>query len=230
MEYILQILILFILIGSLLKLGFWKFWQVCLFGLFCAVFILGTCRWAVLQSKTQLADFLNNTKIMQDTAVLITIEATLCFAFCFAELRALFGAQKSKWWKTLLRWYPGLLLLPVLFYLQTQLIFVLPGTDFSLISCMLAALVFVALPLLSYGVKRLCPEKELRLEVYFLVNLFICIIGLIATVNGNVTCVPVKEPVNMPAIILSTGLFLILFFSGIIWNKLKWSFKHKNNQ
>ena len=228
MEYIIQLLILFILIGNLLKVSFWQFWQTCLFGLLCAVFIVVTCQWAILQSKTQLSDFLGNAKIMQDAAVLVTVEATLYFVFCFAELRAMFGVKKGKWWKSLFLWYPGLLIFPVLFYLQTQLIFAMPGVNFTVLSYALAASVLVLLPLLSLLLKRLCPEKELRLEVCFLVTLFVCVTGLITTVNGNVTYATVKEPLNVKAILLSFGLFILFFIAGILWNKLK--FKNHINK
>jgi hypothetical protein len=230
MQYILQILILFILISSLLKLSFWKLWQVALCGLGCALFIIGTCRWAILQSKTQLMDFLNNAKIMQDAAVLITIESIIGFAFCFSELRAIFSLKKAKWWKPVLHWYPGLLLFSVLFYLQTQLIFAMPGVDFKALSYTLAATLFVALPLLSYLFKRLCPENELRLEVYFLVNLFVCIIGLISTVNGNTTYSTASESLNLKAIILSLGLFITLFILGILIDKYKLIFSRNNKK
>jgi hypothetical protein len=230
MQYILQILILFILLGSLLKLSFWKGWQAVLFGLLCAVFIVGSCRWAVLQSKTQLFDWLGNTKVMQDAAVLITIDAALGFAFCFAELQALFGVKKERWWKPLLNGYPGLLLFPVLFYLQTELIFGMPGSDFSLLSYLLAAGVLVAFPLLSFLLKRFFPERELRLEVCFLVNLFVCIIGLITTVNGNTTYSAVREPVNIIAVLGSLGLFVLLFILGMLSNKYKWIFKNNKNK
>ncbi|GHV57899.1 hypothetical protein FACS1894182_08030 [Bacteroidia bacterium] len=220
--HILQILILFILISNLLKISFLKFLQSAISGLLYAVFVVITCQWAILQSKTQLADFLNNTTIMQNAAVLITIESVLFFAFCFAELGEIHKAKKGKWWKSLLHWYPGLLLFPVLFYLQTQLIFALPGIDFTVLSYTLAAGVLVALPLLSWLLKRFCPEKELRLEVCFLVNLFVCIIGLITTVNGNVTYSTVKEPINIKALLLSLGLFIVFFIAGIILNKMKY--------
>ena len=229
MQHILQILLFFILTGSLLRLSFWKLWQAALWGLLCAVFVVGTYQWAILQSKTQLSDFLNNTKIMQDAAVLITIESVLYFAFCFAELQAMFGVKKEKWWKPLLCWYPGLLVFPALFYLQTQLIFAMPGTSFTTLSYLLAVIVLVSLPLLSRLIKWFCPEKELRLEVYFLVNLFVCLIGLITTVNGNTTYAAIKEPINIKAILLSLSLFIVLFTVGVLCNKYKWKFKKQSH-
>lgn len=226
MEYVVQILMLFILINSIMKMSFWKLWQVAAFGTVCAAFVMAACRYATLQSKTQLADYLQNIKVMQNTAVLITIESAICFAFCFAALRDLFGAKKKKWIQPLY-WYPGLLIFPVLFYLLTQTVFAMPGMDFNTISYLLAGTVWVGLPVLSRFIRYFYPEKELRLEVHFLVSLFVCITGLITTVNGNVTYAAVKEPVNVKAIVLSFALFASAFIAGFIWNRLKWRIREK---
>ncbi|MDR2475028.1 MAG: hypothetical protein LBD45_04140 [Bacteroidales bacterium] len=228
MQYILQILILFILTGSLLKVSFWKFWQTAVFGLLSAGFVVLTCQWAILQSKTQLADFLGNTTIMQNAAVLITLESVLGIAFCFSQLRAMFGVQKAKWWKRLLNGYPCLLLFPVLFYLQTQLIFALPGVDFMVLSYTLAAMVWVVLPLGARGIAYLIPEKELRMEVFFLVNLFVCILGLIATVNGNVIYSAVKgsDKASIAHILPILAVCIVFFIVGIIVNKMKYTYRN----
>ncbi|MBF0647610.1 MULTISPECIES: hypothetical protein [Dysgonomonas] len=226
MELIIQILMLFIVINCIVKLSFWKPWQAAIFGLICAVFVLWTCQYATMQSKTQLADYLKNIKVMQDAAVLITIESAICFAFCFAALRDMFG-KKVKRWIQPLYWYPSLLIFPVLFYLLTQLIFSFPGTDFDAISYILAAAALLILPALSYLVRYIYHEKELRLEVYFLVSLFVCIIGLITTVNGNVTYAAVEEQLNIKALLLSLGLFSTAFVLGFFWNKVKWIIRQK---
>lgn len=220
---------LFIFINTVVKLSFWKWWQTAIFGLLCAVFVVFSCHFAVLQSKTQSVDYLNNQSAMQDIAVLITMESVICFAFGFI---ALLGNQNKKWQLVgkILYGYPSLLLFPVLFYLLTQLIYALPGTGFTSISYLLAASVLVGIPLASWAIKYLCPEKEFRLEIYFLVSLFVCIIGLITTVNGNVTYAAAKEPLNWKAIAVSGGLFLITFLFGLIWNKIKWSIFSKKQQ
>ena len=87
MELVISILILFILVNCLLKLSFWKGWQAALFGLICGIFITATYPVAILQSKTQLADYLQNTVALQNMAVIITLEAVVCFAYCVAVLR-----------------------------------------------------------------------------------------------------------------------------------------------
>jgi hypothetical protein len=185
MEQIIRILMLFVLIGTVVKLSFWKWWQAVLFGLVCALFVIITCRYAILQSKTQLDYYLNNKQVMQNIAVLVTIEAVLSFAFVFTEIFGIDGRWR-KLRRVLLLAYPGLLVFPVLFYLLTRSIYIFAGVDFGVISYWLALGVFITIPLFSYILKRLCPDKEFRLEIYLLISVFICIIGLIATANGDI--------------------------------------------
>lgn len=229
MELIIQILMLFIVIGTVLRLSFWRWWQTVLFALGCSVFVVVWCKYAVLQSKTQLADYLSSNTIMQDAAVLITLESVLLLAFCFAALGDVHSRPRRRWLR-LLSLYPGVLIFPVLFYLLTQMIYAMPGSDFGNTAYLLAAAVLILIPLLSYAAGRLIPEKELRLEVYFLVSLFVCIIGLITTVNGNVTYAAAEEPTNPNAIILSISLFLIMFLSGVVGNKLRWKISNKKSK
>lgn len=220
---------LFIVMNCVLKVSFWKWWQAALFGVVCGVFVAATYPYAILQSKTQIADYLGHTVALQDMAVVITIESVICFAYCVAVLRGWFG-QREKWWVKPLKWYPSLLVFPVLFYLQTELIFSFSGVSFTALSYGLAVAVVVLLPLLCAFFRYLLPEKDLRLEVHFLVSLFVCIIGLLTTVNGNVTYQAVEEPTNWKALAVSFGVFLILFLIGMIWNKLKWIVLQKRGE
>ena len=207
MELIIHILMLFIVINCSFKLSFWKLWQTVIYSLIAGLFVAGTWQYAILQSKTQIADYLQITEALQNMAIIITLESALCFGY---------------WWAELLRWYPSLLLFPVLFYYLTEAIFRLPGVDFSVTAWSLAGIVVIAIPLLSRLMKYLVPEDDLRLEVHFLVSLFICILGLLTTVNGKTTYAATEEALNWKAIILSIGLFVVLFLIGFAWNKLKW--------
>lgn len=226
MELIIQILMVFIIINCILKLSFRSLWQSILFGAICAVFIIWAKEYAIMQSKTQIADYLKNRTALQNTAVLVTAESAICFAFCFAALKNMFG-KRVKHWLMPLYWYPSLLIFPVLFYILTQTIFSLSGTDFDTIAYIISGITFVVIPIAAYGIRRLIPEDELRLEVHFLVSLFVCILGLLTTVNGDVTYAAVKEPVNFKALGLSLGLFIITFVIGYAWNKIKWSIRQK---
>lgn len=224
MELIISILILFVVVNCLLKLTFWKGWQAAFFGLLCGVFIVATYPYAILQSKTQLADYLQNTAALKNMAVIVTLESTVCFAYCISVLQ---GAERQKWWMKRLKWYPGLLIFPVLFYLQTELVFTFPGTDFSTISFLFAGVVLVLFPLLRRFFRSLLPQGGMRLEIHFLVSLFVCIIGLLTTVNGHVTYQAVREPLNGEALAYAFGLFLVLFLAGAGWSRAKWPLLQK---
>lgn len=227
MSLVIQILILFVFINSILKLSFWQWWQTAIFALVCAVFTIWICPFAASQSKIQLAKLISSNQVMQDLAVLVTLESALCTAYCFVALKEIFD-KKVKYWGTFLFFYPGLLIFPALFYLQTQVIFSMPGTDFNTISYAMAVGILILLPLLSFGVKYLFSEKDFRLEVHFLVSLFICIIGLISTADGKVTYAAADEPMNWEAFTFAVGLFIGLFGIGYVWYKVKWTFRKKN--
>lgn len=224
MEYLIQLLLLFVVINCALKLTFWKTWQVLLFSAVCAGFVILYYPYAITQSKTQLDSYLDDVGIMQDIAVLVTFESVLCFAFCFAALRALYGRRAKRWVKPLY-WYPGILIFPALSYLLLYMIFNMAGTSFSAIAYSLAAGIFVLLPSLSLGMKYLLPEKELRLEVHFLASLFVSIIGLISTVNGNVTYQASEESLNIKVFLVSLALFAAFFVIGFLFNRYKWRFR-----
>ena len=226
MEYIVAILIVFIIINSAIKLTFWKLLQAFLFSAVCAIFVIIVYPYAITQSKVQIMSYLNNVQVMQDITVLVTLESVLCLGFCFAALRAIYG-RKPKKWVTVLYWYPGLLIFPALFYVLTNEMFLMPGVSFKTITYATATGIFLLIPVISLFIKWLLPERELRLEIHFLVSLFVAIVGLITTVNGNVVYEATQEPLNIKALIVALGLFAGLFIMGFLFNKYKWQFKRK---
>ena len=102
MELIIHILMLFIVINCSFKLSFWKLWQTVIYSLIAGLFVAGTWQYAILQSKTQIADYLQNTEALQNMAIIITLESALCFGYCVAFLRGLYG-KKNLWWAALFR-------------------------------------------------------------------------------------------------------------------------------
>lgn len=234
MEQIILILMLFIAINCTFKLSLWRWWQVGIYGLTIAIFAILAYPYAIQQSKTQIADYLQNKEALQNMAVIITLESAVCFGFCVTYLRGLYG-KKNPWWAKLLWWYPSLLLFPVVFYCLTEAIFTFVGIPFTTIAYVVAAAAFVTILVLSSVVKYLVPEKDLRLEIHFLVSLFVCILGLLTTVNGETVYAAVDEPFNWNAAVLALSLFVALFVVGYVWNQIKypliqkWSKKKKMN-
>lgn len=227
MEIIIHILMLFIFITSVIKISFWKPKEVFIFSMICTLFILLTYNYATLQSKTQISDFLQDTKKMQNMAVLVTIESLIMFTFAFSALKKFFGEKVNKWIFPVLKCFPSLLVFGVLFYSLTQAIFVFSGISFALIAYVFAGMIFIAFPLLSYLIKLLIPEEELRYEMHFFVSLIVSILGLLATVNGEVTYRAVEQQLNTNMLLIAFSVFAILFLGGYSWNKLKWRIKNK---
>lgn len=229
MEQIILILMLFIAINCAFKLSLWRWWQAGIYSLVVAVFTILAYPYAIQQSKTQIADYLQNKEALQNMAVIITLESALCFGFCVTYLRGLYG-KKNSWWAELLWWYPSLLLFPVVFYCLTEAVFTFVGIPFTTIAYIVAGTVLVSIPALSWLVKYLVPEKDLRLEFHFLVSLFVCIIGLLTTVNGETVYAAVDEPFNWNAAALALSLFVVLFVTGYVWSRIKYPLIQKWNK
>ena len=152
---------------------------------------------------------------MLDTAVLLSIEVIAQMSYCIMAVHLMNTgkvSQRTLLVYKLLRWFPGLLIFPVLFHLETMCMFWLTGVAFTTIAYGLAVVVLLAIPSLTWGIRWLIPEKELRLEVFFLSNALIAILGIIATVNGRTAVAGISE-VNWSAL---GGMISLMLLGGII--------------
>jgi UDP-N-acetylmuramyl pentapeptide phosphotransferase/UDP-N-acetylglucosamine-1-phosphate transferase len=83
----------------------------------------------------------------------------------------------------------------------------------------MAAVVFVAAIALCYGMKYLLPETEVRLELSFMINALIAILGIVATVNGR-TAVAGVSSVDRQSLAGVLALLIIGATAGfIIYNR-----------
>ncbi|MFV0304167.1 MAG: hypothetical protein ACK5IC_01635 [Moheibacter sp.] len=228
MSIIIDILILFILINTLLKLSFWKFWQVLGVSFLVGIFILGVYPFATEQSQRVMQSYLQNTEILNNMAVLVTIESVICLNFGFVSLLDFLNGTQSKWGK-ILNYYPGLLIFPVLLYLLTQSFFAFTGADFETTALVFAVVSILGIPLLSISIRKLIPETDLRLEIHLLVSFFVAVLGLIATTNGKIMYVSTPQFIDYKKGLLTLGLFMGLFAMGFLLNRIWWKFKRSKN-
>lgn len=188
METVVLVMMIVVCFNYLLKQTWRKPFFVALSAVVCALFVGLAWPWAIEQSKNRIAGWLADSALMLDLAVLLTLEVALQMAFCIvaAHIHSAGRVKPSVVWAyRLLRWFPGLLIYPVLFSLLVAAIFALPGVSFPLTAWSLAAVVAAVIPLGRWALKLLLPEKEIRLELLFLANALIAILGIIATVNGR---------------------------------------------
>ena len=202
MDTVVLVMMIVVCFNYLLKQTWRKPRFVALSAVVCALFVGLAWPWAIEQSKNQIADWLADSALMLDLAVLLTLEVALQMTFCVVAAHIhTAGRVKPSVVRIyrLLRWFPGLLIFPVLFSLLVAAIFSLPGMSFPLVAWSLAAVVAVVIPLGRWALKHLLPEKEIRLELLFLANALIAILGVIATVNGR-TAVAGITAVDWPSL------------------------------
>ena len=188
MDTIVLILILLTAFNFLLKQTFWKPVAVGAAAGIATIFVILMWPYAIEQSKTQIADWLSDNQLMLDTSVVLTLEIVLQMAFCLLAVHvANYSPVKKRMMVAyrLLYWFPGVLIIPVLFFGLTQAIFSFPGVSFKLIAWLFGLFVFVVIPLGRWLIRWLLPEEDLRVELFFLTNALVAILGIIATVNGR---------------------------------------------
>lgn len=221
METVVLVLMILVCFSFVLKLTFQssavKF-AVCGF---CIVFVGLSITFAIEQSKIQIQQWLLDPELMSDTSVILFIDVLIqtSYAILGAQLMTS-GIMRKSVINTyrILRIFPGLLLFPVLFYLLVQVIFAFPGSSFNLLGWLTAVISSLFILGLSFLIKYLLPEKDIRLELLFLVNLLIAMIGVIATVNGRTAVAGVSD-INWDAVGGVIGLALSGIGIGLLLRK-----------
>ncbi len=196
METVVLIMMILVCFNYVLKQTNRKLYSVVFSAAVCALFVGLMWPYAIEQSKSQISDWLADSTLMLDIAVILTLEVAIQMSFCILSAHMQTSGKVKQitiWVYRILRWFPGVLIFPVLFSLLVSAIFALPGVSFSLVAWVLAAIVFFVIPLGSWIIRWLLPEKEIRLELFFLANALIAILGVIATVNGQTAVAGISE-------------------------------------
>lgn len=223
METVVKLAMVLVSLSFVLKLTGYKLRQLLLMALLCALFVGFSWQFAAEQSKTAIASWLSDRELMQDIAVLMTLDVALQMAYCLMAVNLMNSGPLKR--RTilvykLLRLFPGIMVFLVLFSLLVSCVFAFPGVSFPLISWCMAAAVLVLLPLAVLGVRKLLPEKEIRLELLFLSNALTAALGVIATVNGTTASESV-DSVDYPATIAVIGIVLLGAALGFLLYRIK---------
>ncbi len=223
METVVKVAMVLVSFSFVLKLTGYKLRQLLLMSLLCALFVGFSWQFAAEQSKTAIASWLSDRELMQDIAVLMTLDVALQMAYCLMAVNLMNSGPLKR--RTILvykflRLFPGIMVFLVLFSLLVSCVFAFPGVSFSLISWCMAAAVLVLLPLAVLGVRKLLPEKEIRLELLFLSNALTAVLGVIATVNGTTASESV-DSVDYPATAAVFGIVLLGAALGFLLYRIK---------
>ena len=111
---------------------------------------------------------------------------TMLFCVHHVDLKTSEHVSRRKWvFFIFLKYFPGLLVFPVLFSVLVMTIFLLPGVSFQVVAWVLAVVLLLLTPVFTYGLRWLLPERPIRLELLFLVEVLLGLMGIIGTVNGR---------------------------------------------
>lgn len=223
METVVKFAMLLVSFSFVLKLTGYKLRQLLIMALICALFVGFSWKFAAQQSKVAIQAWLSDPSLMLDTAVVMTVDVVIQMAYCLMAVNIMASGvlkRRSIIIYRLLRIFPGLMIFLVLFGLVVSLIFAFPGVSFPLISWSMAGGIILFLPLLVLVVKKLLPEKDIRLELLFLSNVLTLALGVIATVNGRAT----HQRVDETDLMACAGVCLMLIagtLMGFLLHKLK---------
>ena len=230
MEILILVLSLIICLNFILKQTENTRYSILITGLICFLFVGLAWPWAIEQSRTEISAWLSDRKLATDLTILLTLDVFSQMMFCWeAEKRITTRAvtgKKSRWIYTFLRWFPGILFFPVLFSFLEIIIFSFPGISFSVLSWSFAALVTGGLFLGIWIMRKLLPEREIRLELLYQTSWIAAVLGFIATLNGQSTVAGVSS-VDWKALAGVLSMLLVFGVLGWQWYCFRLSRKKK---
>lgn len=219
MESVVIIIMILVCFNYLLKQTFWNNLAVGIGTVILVLFILFTWEYSIEQSRTQIADWLSDTALMRDVSVIITFDVIVQMSYTLLAIHVYNDypvERRTIYVYRILKFFPTVLIFPTIFSVLTALIFLFPGTEFSTIAYVFAAIVAVFVPITSkYVILSVLPEKELRLELLFVTNALIMILGVVATVNGRTSAIG-SNTIDLYSLLGTIGIAVVFIGFGIV--------------
>ena len=223
METLMIVMMVLVCFSFVLKQTFHGVKEVMVMAVLLTFFVGMAWTFAIEQSKTQIAAWMADSHLMLDMAVLMSVDVSLTIFFCImhVDIKTAEKVSKLKFYTYIfLKYFPGLLIFPVLFAALVSLIFFFPGASFQLIAWGLAMAVFVLMPSLTYGLRWLLPERPIRLELLFLVDVLLGLMGVVGTVNGQTAVEGISE-VDVKALVAVFVMVLVGMAVGYVYYRVR---------
>lgn len=190
------VLMVLVCFNFIMKQTWYKQRAVLLYAAFAAMFTGLMWPLAVRQSSSLIEKWISSPAMMLDTSAVITVEVMLQTAFCLLSVHVADSGRHKRsavLAYRVLKWFPGVLIFAVLFCFLVYMVMVLPGVPFRTVACIAALAVFVSVTGGTWVMRRLFPDMESRLEMFFIVNALTALVAVIATVNGRTAVAAVTE-------------------------------------
>lgn len=225
--YISMVLCTFSVILKVSLLERWKSWALGLgLTLFCYLIVPVTAS----SSRLVVEQFYADHEARQWVAIVATIESILALAYGFRDWRSKEPIQGSRRWVPAMWWgikhYLSLLIFPTLFFVQTQMLYALPGSSFYLPATIVGVGALLLTPLLSWLLSYLLPDRREREEVCLYTSLTLSVLVLISTNHAAVlTSRPsYSSQLRWAQLLWAGGIIVVLLGIGYISSKIN---RHK---
>jgi len=176
---------------------------------------------AIEINKMQVEQVIYSRDSVMDISLVVILDFFLALFFFWVMIMQ-WGGKKVKAYLRIPACVPSILGYAGLFYIQLNLYFYNTGADFLKTTIFLSLAIIILYSLLMLLFRKNLPEKEFRLEIFLLLGIVTCILGLIKAGQENIVYAAAEEPLNITALLLSAGLFIFAFTLGYLWNKRKW--------
>ena len=230
MENILLILSLLALVKSLFMTALLpNRWYRLGFCLLLGIFVFVSHGYAIELNKLQVQQLLSTQDSLLDISFVVMIDSILSVYFCVARLGGS-DSSKVKWYMSVLRYMPSLLVFPAVFYIHVNLFFSIVATDFMLITSGWALFVVLLFVVASLFMRRLFAEKELPIEIILILTLLLFMLTVCGTVfHPSATVYGNGTPVDWIECVTTLGLLIIIMLVGYIFSNIRKIIKRKKN-
>lgn len=171
MTTVILILACIVTVSCLLKVSLMSTRTQCVVAVVYGLFAWLSMGWMTEVSHDMFTQLLTARPTRLNIGVCITLEAMVMMAWCF----------RSPLTSHLLSFYPGLLFAAAISFVQAQMLWLLPGSDFTLLAWLSALGVMLLIMGGSRLLRWLTGSDAQRKEMLFIVNLLALLLCIIIT-------------------------------------------------
>lgn len=152
------------------------------FALLVAVGLYLSYPYAIEQSYAKFREILLNVKWLSNLMVFQIIESLAGILFSIFLIRMFYNEKVQKVFRFFI-YFPGIIIIPTIFYTQSFLFLNLTGFDFKTLAISIAIIIPLMLIALRLLIRYLVPEYDLRLELKFIVHIIQLILAIFISVK-----------------------------------------------
>jgi len=231
MELVVQLMLVLALVSSFFQLSQWGLIPKLMLAICLGTISFLTYPWVMEQSRLEMSQWLADPDLMQQLATLQMVEALAFILVDLALIQSLFG-QKVQKWIYYVGFYPGLMLLAAVLFLQMNSFYQLSHLlSFEMLGTFFAGLIALGFLLAPWLIQTILPEAYLRMELRYVLSFGQVLCSVIITVfcqkiPYTSTLSGIEAAPLLYLFTLVAGMFLLGWAGSSIKRKIKLKWKY----